>query len=369
MSDVASPVGNGATEGATTQSDASGPTARGAGQVMRAEIHEQPSRWATFLGKEAGSLTEARDLLDSGPRFVLFVARGTSDHAALYGSYLVQTTLNLPTGSASPSATTLYGARPDMRGVLVVAISQSGQSPDLLAFAQMARSNGAKVLAITNAGDSPLAAAAHVCVDVMAGPERAVAATKTYTGQLLALLALLGPTDGRESLQALPEAAERVLSGAADPVRSLAARYRYSTRAVVAARGYSSASAKETALKLAETAYLSAHGFSAADLLHGPMAMLDEMVPLLLFASAGPDAAQMGDLFRIARERRVEVDVIGDGSVPGGMLPGLLPAGLAPQVRPLLEILPAQLLAAELAVSRGYDPDSPRGLKKVTHTL
>jgi glucosamine--fructose-6-phosphate aminotransferase (isomerizing) len=152
-------------------------------------------------------------------------------------------------------------------------------------------------------------------------------------------------------------------------VRSLAARYRYATRAVVAARGYSSASARETALKLAETAYLSAHGYSAADLLHGPMAMLDEMVPLLLFASAGPDAAQMGDLSRLARERRVEVDVIGDGSLRGGTLPALLPAGLSPQVRPLLEILPAQLLAAELAVSRGYDPDSPRGLKKVTHTL
>ena len=171
---------------------------------MRAEIHEQPSRWATFLREAAGSLTEARHLLDSGPHFVLFVARGTSDNAALYGSYLVQTTLNLPTGSASPSATTLYGARPDMSGVLVVAISQSGQSPDLLAFAEMARSNGAKVLAITNAGDSPLAAAAHVCLDVMAGPERAVAATKTYTGQLLALLALLGPADGREGLEALP---------------------------------------------------------------------------------------------------------------------------------------------------------------------
>jgi len=221
-----------------------------------------------------------------------------------------------------------------MSGVLVVAISQSGQSPDLLAFAEMARSNGARVLALTNTGDSPLAAAAHVCIDVMAGPERAVAATKTYTGQLLALLALLGPADGRESLQALPAAAAGVLSRAADPVRSLAARYRYATRAVVAARGYSSASARETALKLAETAYLSAHGYSAADLLHGPMAMLDEMVPLLLFASAGPDADQLRDLCQLARDRQVEVDVVGDGTVPGGTLPSLLPNGLPPQVRP-----------------------------------
>lgn len=341
----------------------------GGGHVMRAEIHEQPERWETFLRKAAGSLTEARALLDSRPRFVLFVARGTSDNAALYGSYLVQTARGLPTGSASPSATTLYGARPDMNGVLVVAISQSGQSPDLLAFVEMATARGARVLTITNDGGSPLAMAAHVCVDVAAGPERAVAATKTYTGQLLALVALLGAADVRESLLALPDAAERVLSGAADPVRHLAARYRYATRAVVAARGYSSASAREAALKLAETAYLSAHGYSAADLLHGPMAMLDEMVPLLLFASAGPDADQLRDLSQLARDRQVEVDVVGDGTVSGGTLPALLPTGLAPEVRPLLEILPAQLLAAELAVSRGYDPDCPRGLKKVTHTL
>jgi len=352
-----------------TPSDPKGPAAPEAGHVMRAEIHEQPSRWAAFLDEAAGSLTEGRRLLDSGPRFVLFVARGTSDNAALYGSYLVQTALGLPTGSASPSATTLYGARPDMDAVLVVAISQSGQSPDLLAFVEMARSRGARVLAVTNVGDSPLAEAAHACVDVMAGPERAVAATKTYTGQLLALLALFGAPHGRGGLAALPEAAARVLSGASAPVRDLAARYRYATRAVVAGRGYSSASARESALKLAETAYLSAHGYSAADLLHGPMAMLDEQVPLLLFTSAGPDAAQMRDLAGLARERQVEVDVIGDGTVTAGSLPALLPAGLAPVVRPLLEILPAQLLAAELAVSRGHDPDAPRGLQKVTHTL
>ena len=233
----------------------------------------------------------------------------------------------------------------------------------------MARSQGAKVLAITQCRRLTPRRRGPRLPRRHGGPERAVAATKTYTGQLLSLLALLGPADGWESVEALPAAAERVLSGAADPVRSLAARYRYATRAVVAARGYSSASARETALKLAETAYLSAHGYSAADLLHGPMAMLDEMVPLLLFASAGPDVDQMRDLLRLARDRRVEVDVIGDGSVPGGALSALLPVGLPPQVRPLLEILPAQLLAAELAVSRGYDPDSPRGLKKVTHTL
>jgi glutamine---fructose-6-phosphate transaminase (isomerizing) len=369
MSHIERAGGGVASERTTTPSDPQRPTAPGAGHVMRAEIHQQPSRWAAFLREAAGSLTEARSLLDSRPRFVLFVARGTSDNAALYGSYLVQTTLGLPTGSASPSATTLYGARPDVDGVLVVAISQSGQSPDLLAFVEMARSRGAQVLAVTNVGDSPLAEAAHACLDVMAGPERAVAATKTYTGQLLALLALFGAPHGRRGLGALPEAAAEVLSGASAPVRGLAARYRYATRAVVAGRGYSSASARESALKLAETAYLSAHGYSAADLLHGPMAMLDEQVPLLLFTSAGPDAAQMRDLAGLARERQVDVDVIGDGTVTAGSLPALLPAGLAPEVRPLLEILPAQLLAAELAVSRGHDPDAPRGLQKVTHTL
>jgi glucosamine--fructose-6-phosphate aminotransferase (isomerizing) len=137
---------------------------------------------------------------------------------------------------------------------------------------------------------------------------------------------------------------------------------------VTSGRGYSSASASEAALKLMETSYVSAQGMSAADLLHGPVAVLDESVPLLCFASAGPDAAELAELVDLARGRGVDVDVVGDGTVAGHRLPPLLPAGVAPELRPILEILPAQLLAAETAIGRGIDPDAPRGLRKVTRT-
>jgi glucosamine--fructose-6-phosphate aminotransferase (isomerizing) len=339
------------------------------GATMRREIAEQPQTWERFLADADMQLGPVRALLEQRPpRYVQFVARGTSDHAALYGSYLVQTSWGLPAGSASPSITTVYGASPDLRDVLVVAISQSGGSPDLLAVTEQARAAGATTLAITNAPGSALAALADVAVDVRAGVEQAVAATKSYTGELLALAALFGDPQLRAVLPALPAQAEQVLARAHGPIAVLAGTYRYATRVVTAGRGFSSASAREAALKLAETAYISAHGFSAADLLHGPVAMLDELVPLVLFASAGPDAPALAELAELAGARGVSVDVIGDGTVGHGSLPALLPEGVSPAARPLLEILPAQLLAAGVAAARGYDADAPRGLSKVTQT-
>jgi glucosamine--fructose-6-phosphate aminotransferase (isomerizing) len=299
---------------------------------------------------------------------VLFVARGTSDHAALYGNYVVQTSLGLPAAPASPSVVTLYGGQLDLREVLVVAVSQSGESPDLVSFVEMARRNGATTLALTNTPGSALARTAAESIDLCAGPETAVAATKSYTAELLALAALFAPDPIEQALHELPGLGQHVLDASRAPMTQLAAVYRYATRVVTAGRGYSSASAHETALKFMETSYISAHGMSSADLLHGPVAMLDESVPLLCFASAGPDAAELGALVDRGRGEGVDVDVVGDGTVAGRRLPALLPVGVPAQLRPLLEIIPAQLLAAEIAVERGYDPDAPRGLSKVTRT-
>ena len=340
------------------------------GARMRREIGEQPERWSALLAERGEQLAGLRDRLRARPpRLVLFVARGTSDHAALYGNYLVQTSLGVPAASASPSVVTLYSAALDLRDVLVVAVSQSGGSPDLVSFVDMARDRGAATLTLTNAGDSSLARAADEVVDIAAGAETAVAATKTYTGELLALAALFGPDDVVARLPELPDLAREVLDAAADPVAELASAYRFVTRLITSGRGYSSASASEAALKLMETSYVSAQGMSSADLLHGPVAVLDESVPLLCFASQGPDAAELADLVALAGSRGVDVDVIGDGTVAGRRLPPLLPAGVAPELRPVLEILPAQLLAAETAVGRGIDPDAPRGLHKVTRTF
>ena len=373
---------------APLNSDRTGSDHPAPGSLMRADIAEQPDAWRRLLDAADQDLARARDLLHrAAPRFVLFAARGTSDHAALYGSYLAQTSLGLPAGLASPSVTTLYGAQQHLDDVLLVGVSQSGRSPDLLRTLEAARAAGALTVAVTNDPDSPLASAADVAVDLRSGPEHAVAATKTYTAELLAIALLLGSPALRSALQTLPDLAEEVLASAGAVIPSWAARYRYATRVVTAGRGFSSASAREAALKLTETAYVSAHGYSTADLLHGPMAMLDESVPLLCFASAGPDAQGIHDLVALAATRGVDVDVIGDGSVTGTdtgpsareplppLLPGLVAAGFdltateRAALRPLLEILPAQLLAAEVALDRGFDPDAPRGLSKITRTL
>ena len=339
------------------------------GARMRREIAEQPDRWQDLLDSGGDRLTALRDdIRRRAPRLVLFVARGTSDHAALYANYLVQTSLGIPAASASPSVVTLYSAGLELRDVLVVAVSQSGESPDLVSFVEMAAGRGAATLTLTNDPGSSLARAADQVVDVRAGREAAVAATKSYTGELLALAALFGSDEVLAGLPRMPDLGRQVLDASADPVAELALARRYVTRMVTAGRGYSSASAREAALKLMETSYVSAHGMSSADLLHGPVAVLDDTVPLLVFASAGPDATEAADLVALAGGRDVEVDVIGDGSVTGDRLPALLPPGVALELRPLLEILPAQLLAAELAVARGSDPDAPRGLSKITRT-
>jgi glucosamine--fructose-6-phosphate aminotransferase (isomerizing) len=336
---------------------------------MRAELAEQPERWQDLLDRQGVCLRRLRDrILSHPPRLVLFAARGTSENAATYGQYLVQTSLGIPAACASPSVVTLYGGRLDLTDVLVVAVSQSGESPDLVSYAEMARHNGAQALALTNVPSSTLAGSASDVVELAAGPETSVAATKSYTAELLALAALFGRPDTVSFLPRLPRLGADVLGRAAPAVQHVADRYRSVTRAVVAARGYSSASAREAALKLMETCYISAHGFSAAELLHGPVAMLDESTPLLCFAAQGPDAAEMADLAERVRGQGVAVDVVGDGTLDGGRLPPQLPADVPPEVRPLLEIIPAQLLAAETSLARGQDPDAPRGLSKVTRT-
>lgn len=339
------------------------------GSRMRQEIAEQPDRWEDLLAAEGEHLRGLGERIRSDPpRLVLFVARGTSDHAALCASYLVQTSLGVPSASASPSVVTTYGARIDLRDVLVVAVSQSGESPDIVSYVEMAGSAGATTLGLTNAPGSALAGAAQEVVHLRAGPETAVAATKSYTAELVALTALFAPEAVSARLPELGAAAREVLGSAGPAVRELAGRYRYATRVMTTGRGYSSASAREAALKLMETSYVSAHGMSAADLLHGPIALLDASVPLLCFAAAGPDSAAMAELVELGRRHDVDVDVVGDGTVTGATLPALLPPGTPPELRPVLEILPAQLLAAEMALDRGIDPDEPRRLSKVTRT-
>ncbi|MFI7077963.1 SIS domain-containing protein [Micromonospora sp. NPDC049903] len=343
---------------------------------MAADIDEQPAGYERLLSAEyaAPIARVAAAIAERRPRHVVFTARGTSDHAALYGAYLAEIRLGLPAGLASPSAVTLFGARPDLSDALVVGVSQSGGSPDLAEVLRAARDSGALTLAVTNAPDSPLARTAELSVDIAAGHERAVAATKTYTAELLALLLLVEgirsgdgtlPDDERRALAALPELAARTL---ADPTATqLAPRYRFAGQLVTTGRGYAYPTAREAALKLMETSYLPALSFSGADLLHGPLAMTDPDVPVLAVVGSGPGGQAMREVLPRLGERRADVVVVGSAEVEGATRLGV--PEVDERYAPLLDILPLQRLALALALTRGEDPDAPRGLKKVTATM
>ena len=328
---------------------------------MAAEIAEQPSILADLLDTADSIASVAAAVAARRPRFVMLAARGTSDHAALYAKYLVETVLGLPAGLASPSSMTLYGSRPALTDVLFIGVSQSGGSPDLVDSLTVAGECGATTVAITNDPGSTLASAAEFSVDVRAGVERAVAATKTYTAELLALYLLLGGDASAAS--ALPEAALATL-GLDAGVPAAAGRYRFAERLVTTGRGFGYPTAREAALKLMETSYLSAQAFSTADLLHGPLAMIDSGVPVI--AVAPPDAG--GEAVRpvVAQLRSSGADVLVVGSAEDGL--PVERTGVPAELSPVLDILPLQRLAWQVAIDRGEDPDRPRGLSKITHT-
>ncbi len=337
---------------------------------MMQDIAEQPGALRRLLAEGTKPISEvARAIRERRPRFVLLVARGTSDHAALHAKYLVEIELGLPAGLASPSTLTIYKARPDLRDVLVLAVSQSGGSPDLTGSVQAARECGALTVAVTNNPASPLAEAAEFHVDVLAGHERAVAATKTYTSELLALYLLLEEVGGRDTSAAasLPDLTEQLIADATGPVADLTPRYRFAEQMITTARGYSYCTAREAALKLMETSYLSAQAFSSADLLHGPLALVDREMPVIAVVSQGKARQATREVLDRLVAGGGDLLVVGDaGVIPSAAHLPLPP--VAEELSPVLEIVPLQLLARELAVARGSNPDAPRGLKKVTET-
>ncbi|MBO0868893.1 MAG: SIS domain-containing protein [Micromonosporaceae bacterium] len=343
---------------------------------MAADIAEQPEVFERLLAPEhrnAIAAVAAR-VAEFRPRHVMFTARGTSDHAALYAAYLTEIRLGLPAGLASPSAVTVFGARPDHSGALMIGVSQSGGSADLVEVMKQARESGALTIAVTNTEASELSEAAELHIDVAAGKERAVAATKTYTAELLALLMLIEGVRSADGTLPAAELAElgRLAALAqgvlADPTpRELAPRYRFAARVVTTGRGYAYPTARETALKLMETSYLAALAFSGADLLHGPLAMTDPDVPVLAVVGNGDGGAAMREVLARLGERRADVVTIGPSDVEGTQMRLPTPE-VDERYAPLLDILPLQQLAMALALARGEDPDMPRGLTKVTVT-
>jgi glutamine---fructose-6-phosphate transaminase (isomerizing) len=338
---------------------------------MYREIHEQPEVLATILEEERETVAHAaRTLRSRGFRFAMLAARGTSDNAALYAKYLFEIRLGVPASLASPSTFTLYESEMNLENVLVIGISQSGESKDVLEVLRRARQLGAITLSVTNDESSSLASVADVHLWLHAGNEKSVAATKTYTAELLLLYLLIAALEESSKpepeVEQLPEKAKQVLEAAWEGVD----RYRYAHYMTVASRGYNFATAKEAALKLMETTYTVTEAFSEADLRHGPMAMIGRDFPVVLIVPPGRAYQSMDSLAKGLTSRGAELALIGEdpdrvGEAAAGFL---VPVSCQEELSPILYALPAQLLAHSVAKLRGLDPDSPRGLSKVTET-
>jgi glutamine---fructose-6-phosphate transaminase (isomerizing) len=340
--------------------------------LMRQEIAQQPAALSATISSLLPRRSEV-ERLARGVRAVLFIGRGTSDNAAVYGSYLMQVHCGLLTSLASPSVATTYRARVDLSGVLAVALSQSGETEEIVSTLEWAADCGARTLAITNGGpSSPLAAAAELSLITLAGAERAVPATKTFTTQLAALavlaLGLGAPLDPGE-LSAVPAVLADLLASPLDLALVVEELARV-PGVVVSGRGMAYAAALELALKLKEACYLHAMGLSYADLLHGPIAVVDAQTPaIVLAADSGPTLSGTVDLAVRVRGAGAEAYGIGGGSLLADACSAWVPAPPLPEwLAPIGLIVPGQLLTEALARRLGLDPDRPRGLSKVTQT-
>ncbi len=341
--------------------------------IMLREIEEQPSALERTYQRELGKARRFRTLSSLREfRLVVLVARGTSDNAALFGRYLIEITTGIPVSLSAPSVHTLYRSGLKMEGALVVGISQSGESSDINLVLESCRKHGAYTLGMTNEPHSAMVGLVDECWFVHAGKERSVAATKTYTGQLLLLYLLAWALGGRLELQSvakLPEHAEQALRLRAQ-VESLVERYRFMQHAVVVGRGLNYANAYELALKLMETCYVVTERFSSADFLHGPIAVIESSFPVFVFAPAGPTQEGMMEILSKLRELRADTLVV--SCRPLEKLATRLiriPVMLDEMYTPIPYIIPGQLFAALLATLKGINPDTPRQLSKVTQTI
>lgn len=338
---------------------------------MGAEIREQPHVLARQFVTELDNIRAvAAAVRDADPHFVLIAARGTSDHAALYVKYLIETQLGIPSGLASLSTYTGYAARPRLERCLWLAISQSGGSPDLIESTRVAGRCGALTVAVTNAPVSALAATARWHVDIRAGVEQSVAATKTYTAELQALWLLVNAWRGGDGAAArrLPEEMTDLLCQDLPPWVD---GHQHLQQLVTVGRGFSYPTAREGALKMMETSYLAAQAFSGADLMHGPLAMLDADQSVIVVAPPGVGGELLGAVVERIREAGADTLVVGDRDFAarhGQMAVIPVTSAVPEELSPITHIVPLQRLALELSVARGLDPDEPRGLSKVTRT-
>ncbi len=336
--------------------------------AMYRESAQAPEVVARQLAENAISAVRIGGLLRQlNPRVVITCARGSSDHAATYAKYLIETYTKTITSSAAPSVASVYDASPDMRGTLFIAISQSGRSPDLLAAVAGARERGAYVLALCNSTDAPLAAAADALLPLWAGPEASVAATKTFIASLSALAQLLASwTQSRELVNAVSRAPEELARAWACDWSAAVPLFASASNLFVIGRSFGLGVAQEAALKLKETCAIHAEAFSAAEVKHGPMTLVREGFPVLMLSQSDETRAGLQSLAEEFAGRRARVATAGF-AIPEGLA---LPAIAAhPVIEPLLLIQSFYALANAVALARGLNPDAPPHLNKVTETV
>lgn len=341
---------------------------------LEQEIYQQPQVLQQLLISERAIIQQlATELQKRQISQIVIAARGSSDNAARYAQYLLGSVNGFLVTLATPSLYSIYQQTPQLKNTLVLGISQSGQSPDLVAVLAEAGRQGVLTAAITNFSDSPLAQQADYVINLNAGVEKSIAATKTYTSELLALAILSTELSQNPSLlttiDTVPNLVEKTLTFNPN-INQLVERYRYMKHCVVLGRGYNYATAFELALKLKELTYTIVEPYSSADFWHGPLAIIEPGFPVFVIAPSGKVLPELQELMQTLKQRGAELLIISDQQkiLELAQTPLILPPDIPEWISPLIAIIPGQVFALNLALTRNYNVDQPRGLQKVTET-
>ena len=338
---------------------------------MLQEIAEQPAVLERTIAAERDKVVRLSSYLRSRDvDLIVIVARGSSDNASLFGRYLLEVTTGIPVSLSAPSVVTLYNAKLDLSRAIVVGVSQSGEGTDINTVLESAKASGAFTLGITNEADSTMATIADETLLIHAGRERSVAATKTYTGQMLHFYMLAEAlADNKLEIQRIPSYAANALE-LLPAVRDLVDRYTFMENCVVVGRGMNYGNSYELALKLMETCYVVAERFSSADFFHGPLAIVERRFPVIMFGPSGLTKKSSVDLLEELRDLHADsLTITNDDDIAALSRNSLRMPQMDEFLTPIPFIVPAQLFAALLSEAKGIDPDAPRSLKKVTKTI
>jgi len=340
--------------------------------LMLEEIAEQPAVLERTIAAEREKLVKIGDFLrQKDIDLIVLVARGSSDNAALFGRYLLEVTTGIPVSLAAPSVYTLYNAKMRLKRAVVIGVSQSGEGDDINHVLEEAKHAGAFTLAITNESSSAMARIADETLLIHAGREKSVAATKTYTGQMLHFYLLASAVGNKRiDYHKIPAITSKTLE-LHSAVEEMVQRYAFMENCVVVGRGMNYGNSYELALKLMETCYVVAERFSSADFFHGPLAIVERRFPVILFAPTGVTKKSNIELLNRLKELNADsLSITNDDEIAGLSSRSIrMPDELDEFLSPIPFIIPAQLFAAHLAEAKGLDPDAPRSLAKVTKTL